>query len=77
MNLHLAKVFKVLAAQGLTRIPIEKGEAGDIVGIAGFERATVTNTLCDPEITKPVQVKFIHSFNLSKSNYKKIVDHSS
>jgi len=30
------------------------GIAGDIVGIAGFSQASVTATLCDPEITKPL-----------------------
>lgn len=50
-----AKVFKILARNGLERFPLEIAKAGDIVGISGFSRATVTHTLCDPTITNPVK----------------------
>ncbi|MCS6877191.1 MAG: translational GTPase TypA [Geminicoccaceae bacterium] len=52
--LETARVTKVLAFRGLSRQPIEEGTAGDIVAIAGFERATVADTLCDPVIEEPL-----------------------
>jgi GTP-binding protein len=44
------RVSKVLAFRGLERQPIEEGQAGDIVAIAGLVKATVADTLCDPAI---------------------------
>ena len=35
-------------------MPIEIGEAGDIVIIAGLEKANVADTICDLEIIKPI-----------------------
>ncbi|MGQ7792877.1 translational GTPase TypA [Faunimonas sp. B44] len=48
------RVSKVLAFRGLERQPIELGEAGDIVALAGLSEATVSNTLCDPSVTEPI-----------------------
>ena len=35
-------------------MPIEVGEAGDIVIIAGLEKANVADTICDPEVNEPL-----------------------
>ncbi len=48
------RVTKVLAFRGLERRPIETGEAGDIVALAGMSEATVADTLCDPAVTEPI-----------------------
>jgi GTP-binding protein len=48
------RVSKVLAFRGLERQPIEAGKAGDIVAIAGLATATVSDTICDPEIDTPL-----------------------
>ena len=40
-----ARVTKLLAFRGLERVSIEQAEAGDIVAIAGFAKATVADTL--------------------------------
>ncbi len=48
------RATKLLAFQGLDRVPIESAEAGDIVAIAGLAEATVANTLCSPDIRKPL-----------------------
>jgi GTP-binding protein len=45
------RVSKVLAFRGLERSPIEEAAAGDIVAIAGLPRATVSDTICAPEVT--------------------------
>ena len=48
------RVTKVLAFRGLERAPIEEGFAGDIIAIAGLPEATVSHTLCAPEVTEPL-----------------------
>ncbi len=48
------RVNKLLAYRGLDRVPVERAEAGDIVAVAGLEKATVADTLCAPEITAPI-----------------------
>ncbi|MFQ5784351.1 MAG: translational GTPase TypA [Alphaproteobacteria bacterium] len=44
------RITKVLAFRGLARTPLETARAGDIVAIAGFRAATVSDTLCDPAV---------------------------
>jgi len=48
------RISKVLAFRGLERQPVEEAEAGDIVALAGLTKPTVSDTLCDPEVTKPI-----------------------
>jgi GTP-binding protein len=48
------RVTKVLAFRGLERQPIDEGLAGDIVAVAGLPEATVSHTLCAPEVTFPL-----------------------
>src|SRR5262249_26050246 len=48
------RVTKVLAFRGLERQPIEEASAGDIVAIAGLPEATVSHTICAPEVTAPL-----------------------
>lgn len=52
--LEQARLTKLLAFRGLERLPIQEAEAGDIVAIAGFTKATVADTLCAPEVTEPI-----------------------
>ncbi|GLK77141.1 GTP-binding protein [Methylopila jiangsuensis] len=51
------RVSKILAFRGIERQPIEIGEAGDIVSIAGLVKATVADTFCDPQVTEPIQAQ--------------------
>ncbi len=44
------RVSKVLAFRGLNQQPIDLGEAGDIVTLAGMAKATVADTICAPEV---------------------------
>ena len=48
------RVSKVLAFRGLTQQPIDEGEAGDIVTLAGMAKATVADTLGAPERDTPL-----------------------
>jgi GTP-binding protein len=49
-----ARASKILAFRGLKQSAIEEGEAGDIVSISGFEKATVADTLCDQSVTEAI-----------------------
>ncbi|MEH3117651.1 MAG: translational GTPase TypA [Methylorubrum populi] len=51
------RVSKILAFRGLERAPIEVGEAGDIVSIAGLVKGTVADTFCDPQVDEPIQAQ--------------------
>ncbi len=49
-----ARVTKVLAFRGPSREPVDEARPGDIVSIAGFKSATVSDTLCDTAVTEPL-----------------------
>ncbi|MGB0577981.1 MAG: translational GTPase TypA [Alphaproteobacteria bacterium] len=51
------RITKILAYRGLERVPLESAEAGDIVALAGFQKATVANTICDPSVTEGLAAK--------------------
>ncbi|MBB3973112.1 translational GTPase TypA [Hansschlegelia beijingensis] len=51
------RVSKILAFRGIERQPIDVGEAGDIVSIAGLVKASVADTFCDPAVTEPIQAQ--------------------
>ena len=48
---RLTKIFRY---EGTKKVPIEVGEAGDIVIIAGLEKANVADTICDLELNEPI-----------------------
>ncbi len=48
---RLTKIFRY---EGTKKVPIEIGEAGDIVIVAGLEKANVADTICDLEINEPI-----------------------
>ncbi len=49
---RLTKIFRY---EGTKKVPIEVGEAGDIVVIAGLEKANVADTICDTQVDTPIQ----------------------
>ncbi|MGI9483502.1 MAG: translational GTPase TypA [Hyphomicrobiales bacterium] len=49
------RISKVLAFRGLERKPIDRGEAGDIVAVAGLTKATVADTICDMAVNTPIE----------------------
>jgi GTP-binding protein len=51
-TIETGRISRVLAFRGIERQPIEIGEAGDIVAIAGLETATVADTICDLNVTE-------------------------
>ena len=48
---RLTKIFRY---EGTKKVPIDTGEAGDIVVIAGLEKANVADTICDLDINHPI-----------------------
>ncbi|MBL8572681.1 MAG: translational GTPase TypA [Hyphomicrobiaceae bacterium] len=52
--LEQGRVSKILAFRGIERQPIEEGEAGDIIAIAGLTKGTVADTFCSLEVTEPL-----------------------
>ena len=53
-KIEQARISKVQEFRGLDRVDVSKAFAGDIVSIAGFSIATVSDTLCDLSITEPI-----------------------
>src|SRR5437764_4368032 len=61
------RVSKVLAFRGLERTGVEEAGAGDIVAIAGLPEATVSHTLCAPEVGAPLPAQPIDPPTLAMS----------
>ncbi len=50
-NFRLTKLF---AYRGIERVPADEAVAGDIIVIAGMEKTSVADTICDPAVTTPI-----------------------
>ena len=53
--LEQTRLTKLLAFRGLERVPIQEAMAGDIIAVAGFAKATVSDTICVPEVMEPLK----------------------
>jgi len=51
------RVSKILAFRGLERVPVDEAKAGDIITIAGLNKATVADTFCDLEVTEAIAAR--------------------
>ena len=51
------RVSKILAFRGLARQPVDEAVAGDIVALAGMQKATVADTLCDMAVEIPIEAQ--------------------
>ncbi len=49
-----AKITKIIEHAGVQKVSRDSASAGDIVVVAGFSKATVADTLCDPSVTEPI-----------------------
>ena len=52
--IEVGRATKLMSFDGLERVPVETAQAGDIIALAGLEKATVANTICDPSVTDPI-----------------------
>ncbi|PCJ14890.1 MAG: translational GTPase TypA [Gammaproteobacteria bacterium] len=43
-----AKVLQIMGNLGLERVPMDEGEAGDIICITGIDKLNISDTICDP-----------------------------
>jgi GTP-binding protein len=59
------RITKMLTFKGLERLPIDEGKAGDIIAIAGLEKANVADTIATPEVTIPLEAQPIDPPTLS------------
>jgi len=51
------RATKLMSFRGLERVPVESAQAGDIIALAGLEKATVANTIADPSVTEPIEAQ--------------------
>ncbi len=49
------RLTKLMMFEGTSRVPVETVQAGDIICIAGLAKTSVSDTVCAPEVTEPVQ----------------------
>jgi len=69
------RITKILAFRGLERTPLAEATAGDIVALAGFQKASVADTLCAAAVTKAIAARPIDpptlavTFSINDSPY--------
>ncbi len=61
------RLSKLLAFEGLKRVPVTEARAGDIVAIAGIPDATVADTICDPVVEHGIEAQPIDPPTLAMS----------
>ena len=49
------RLTKIHVFRGVEKVPVDQAEAGDIVSIAGLEKASVSDTLCDISVVEPIK----------------------
>ena len=52
-----ARISKLLAFRGIERVSIDEAGPGDIVAIAGLNKANVADTICDPAVTQALSAQ--------------------
>ncbi|MCP9222670.1 translational GTPase TypA [Erythrobacter sp. LQ02-29] len=55
--IEVGRATKLLSFDGLDRVPVDSARAGDIIALAGLEKATVANTIADPSVSEPIQAQ--------------------
>ena len=53
--IETGRASKLMTFRGLERVPVEEASAGDIIALAGLEKATVAHTIADPSVSEPIQ----------------------
>ena len=51
---EVGRATKLMSFDGLERVPVDSAQAGDIIAMAGLEKATVANTIADPAVKEPI-----------------------
>ena len=55
--IEVGRASKLMSFNGLDRVPVDEAKAGDIIALAGLEKATVANTIAAPEVTVPIKAQ--------------------
>ena len=55
--IEVGRASKLMSFRGLERVPVDEAKAGDIIALAGLEKATVANTVAAPEVTVPIKAQ--------------------
>jgi len=55
--IEVGRASKLLSFRGLERVPVDEAKAGDIIALAGLEKATVANTVAAPEVAEPIKAQ--------------------
>lgn len=63
--IETGRATKILAYNGLDRVPVEEAKAGDIIALAGLTNATVAHTIADPAVNDPIAAQPIDPPTLS------------
>ncbi len=63
--IEVGRASKLLSFEGLERVSVEEARAGDIIALAGLTKATVSNTIADPQVTTPIAAQPIDPPTLS------------
>jgi GTP-binding protein len=49
------RLTKLQTFEGINRVPTDEAQAGDIIAIAGMQKASVADTICDTAVTVPLK----------------------
>lgn len=63
--IETGRASKVMTFRGLDMVPVDEAQAGDIVALAGLEKATVADTICDPQVKQAIYAQPIDPPTLS------------
>lgn len=55
--IETGRISKLLSFRGLERVPIDTASAGDIIALAGLEKANVADTIAVPEVEIPLNAQ--------------------
>ncbi|MBN2676167.1 MAG: translational GTPase TypA [Alphaproteobacteria bacterium] len=66
-QIEQTKISKIMSFRGIHRLSLDEAQAGDIVSIAGFSKATVADTLCDLNVTEALKAQPIDPPTLTMS----------
>ena len=54
-TVETGRLTKLLRFNGAERVPVDKVNAGDIICIAGLTKTSVADTICESEVSTPIQ----------------------
>ena len=63
--IETGRISKLLSFRGLDRVPVDNAESGDLVAIAGLNKATVADTICDTAVSAPMKAQPVDPPTLS------------